>query len=257
MGWFGNFVTGVRSLFGGKSVEREMDEELRGFLDASMEDKRRAGMSPDQAARAARIEMGSANAVKHHIRSAGWETALESFAQDLRYSIRMLVASPGFTLVAVLSLALGIGANTAIFSLMDVIMLRMLPIDEPGQLVLFGDGRAAGSNDSLPNDSSRLFSYPFYRSFSETNQVFSGVAAIDSIEFGTHGTLAGRYGISEQIAFFPVRPAGERRARERIAPRRQRIGVGGVQRKGLVSELQPGLVRGGALRFVPDLGPCS
>ena len=191
MGWFENLLAGLRSLFGGQRVEHEMDEELRGFLEASAQAKLSAGMPAEQAARAARIEMGSANAVKHRIRSSGWETALESFAQDLRYSIRMLVASPGFTLVAVLSLALGIGANTAIFSLMDVIMLRMLPVDEPGQLVLFGDGRAAGSGDSLPSDSSRLFSYPFYRSFSQKNEVFSGVTAIDSIEFGTHGTLAG------------------------------------------------------------------
>ena len=191
MGWIGNFFAGLRSLFGRPRVEREMDEELSGFIEASAEDKRRAGMGPDAAARAARIEMGSTNAVKHHIRSAGWETAIESLAQDLRYSIRTLAASPGFTLVAVLSLALGIGANTAIFSLMDVIMLRMLPVDDPGQLVLFGDGRAAGSNESLPNDSERLFSYPFYRDFSQENQAFSGVAAIDSIEFGTHGTVAG------------------------------------------------------------------
>ncbi len=191
MRWFGNLFAGMRTLFGGNRVEREMDEEVRGFLEASADDKRRAGMPTDEALRAARIEMGSTNAVKHHIRSAGWEIALENLAQDLRYSIRMLTASPGFTLVAVLSLALGIGANTAIFSLMDVLMLRMLPVDEPGQLVLFGDGRAAGSNDSLPNDSERLFSYPFYRGFSQKDQVFSGVAAIDSIEFGTHGTLAG------------------------------------------------------------------
>jgi predicted permease len=191
MGWFGNLLAGLRTLFGGKRVERELEEELHGFLNASAEDKRRAGMSPDEAARAARIEMGSTNAVKHRIRSSGWDTALENLAQDLRYSIRMLAASPGFTLVAVLSLALGIGANTAIFSLMDVLMLRPLPVDAPGQLVLFGDGRAAGSDDSLPNDSARLFSYPFYRSFSQNNDVFSGVAAIDSIEFGTHGTLAG------------------------------------------------------------------
>jgi predicted permease len=191
MGWFGNLLTGVRNLFGGNRVEREMDEELHGFLEASAEDKRRAGMSPDQAARLARIEMGSTNAVKHHIRSAGWETAVENLAQDLRYSIRMLAGSPGFTLVAVLSLALGIGANTAIFSLMDVVMLRTLPVDAPGQLVLFGDGRAAGSAGGLPEGSARLFSYPFYRSLSQKSEVFSGVTAIDSIEFATHGTLAG------------------------------------------------------------------
>jgi predicted permease len=189
MGWIGNALAGVRSILSGKRIEREMDEELHAFLAASADEKRRAGMSPDQAARAARIEMGSTNAVKHRIRSGGWETALESFAQDVRYSIRMLAASPGFTLVAVLSLALGIGANTAIFSLMDAVILRSLPVDEPGQLVLFGDGRAAGSTDSLPNDSSKLFSNPFYRDFSQKNQVFSGVTAIDSIEFGTHGAL--------------------------------------------------------------------
>ncbi len=191
MGVFKNLAAGLKALFGPKRAEREMDEELCAFLDASVEEKRRAGLSPQQAAHAARIEMGSTNAVKHHIRSAGWETAVESFWQDLRYSVRMLIKSPVFTVVAVISLALGIGANTAIFSLIDVVVLRSLPVDDPGQLVLFGDGRAAGSTGDLPDGTSRLFSYPFYRSFSQKNEVFSGVAAIDSIEFGTHGSLAG------------------------------------------------------------------
>src|SRR6202453_2579193 len=191
MGWLGNLFGGLRALLGRARVEREMDEELRGFLDASAEDKRRAGMTQDEAARAARVEMGSANAVKHHIRSAGWETAAENLWQDLRYSVRMLAGSPGFTLVAVGSLALGIGANTAIFSLMDVVMLRSLPVDDPGQLVLFGPCRMVGSTGALPDGSTQLFSYPFYRSFSQKTEVFSGVAAIDSIQFGAHGSFAG------------------------------------------------------------------
>jgi predicted permease len=191
MGWLRNVSAGLRALLGRTRVEREMDEELRGFMDASIEHKRHAGMTQDEAARAARVEMGSANAVKHHIRSAGWETAAENLGQDLRYSVRMLARSPVFTLVAVGSLALGIGANTAIFSLMDVVMLRSLPVDDPGQLVLFGQARAAGSTDSLPDGSRDLFSYLFYRDFSQKNKVFSGVAAIDSIEFSTHGSLAG------------------------------------------------------------------
>ena len=181
MGLFGNIASGLRSLFGSKRIEREMDEELHSFLRASTEDKRRAGMTPQQAALAARIEMGSANAVKHRIRSAGWETTVENLWQDLRYSVRMLAKSPGFTSIALLSLALGIGANTAIFSLMDVVILRSLPVADPGRLVLFGTGSQVGSTGSLPNSDSELFSYPFYRSFSQKNDVFSGVAAIDPL----------------------------------------------------------------------------
>jgi predicted permease len=191
MGLIGNIAAGMRALFGNARVEREMDEELRGFLDASAEDKLRSGMTQEEAAHAARVEMGSANAVKHRIRSAGWERAIENLWQDLRYSVRMLAKSPVFTLVAVGSLALGIGANTAIFSLMDVVMLRSLPVADPGQLVLFGHGGVVGSTDSLPNKSWELFSYSLYRHFNQKTEVFSGVAAIDSIEFGTHGSVGG------------------------------------------------------------------
>jgi len=136
--------------------------------------------------------MGSTNAVKHRIRSAGWETVAENLWQDLRYSIRMLVKSPVFTLVAVLSLALGIGANTAIYSLMNVVMLRSLPVEDPGKLVLFGEAKQVGSTGSLPNASWDLFSYRFYRQISSKSQVFSGIAAIDSVQFAPHGFLSGQ-----------------------------------------------------------------
>jgi predicted permease len=109
--------------------------------------------------------------------------------QDIRYAVRQLRKNPAFTAVVVLTLALGIGANTAIFSLLNAVLLRSLPVREPQQLMLFGKGTARGSTDGLPNDSCQLFSYPFFREFRHKNEVFSGVAAIDSILFTTHGRI--------------------------------------------------------------------
>ena len=115
---------------------------------------------------------------------------MSSLFQDLRYALRQLRKSPGFAAVAVLTLALGIGANTAIFSLLNAVLLRSLPVRQPEELMLFGKGNWRGSVDDLPNRSWQLFSYPFFREFRQKNQVFSDVAAIDSILFGTHGRIA-------------------------------------------------------------------
>jgi len=115
---------------------------------------------------------------------------MTGFVQDLHFGLRQLRKSVGFTSVAVITLALGIGANTAIFSLLDAVLLRKLPVKEPQQLVLFGKGTWRGSMDELPNRSWQLFSYPFFREFRQKNQAFSDVAAVSSILFGTHGRVA-------------------------------------------------------------------
>ena len=110
--------------------------------------------------------------------------------QDLRYGLRMLLKRPGFTLIAVLSLALGIGANTAIFSLLDAVMLKSLPVQQPDRLVLFGNGKEQGVTNAFPNQSQDLFSYPFYqqiRQRSDVSAVFSGVASVLSLEWTVHG----------------------------------------------------------------------
>jgi len=109
--------------------------------------------------------------------------------QDLRFGLRQLRKSVGFTSVAVITLALGIGANTAIFSLLNAVILRNLPVEEPQQLSLFGKGTWRGSMDELPNRSWQLFSYPFFREFRQKNQAYSDVAAISSILFSTHGRV--------------------------------------------------------------------
>ena len=111
--------------------------------------------------------------------------------QDIRFGLRQLRKSVGFSSVAIITLALGIGANTAIFSLLNAVLLRNLPVQEPSQLVLFGKGSWRGSIDNLPNRSWQLFSYPFVREFRQKNEVFSDVGAISSILFATHGRVAG------------------------------------------------------------------
>lgn len=133
--------------------------------------------------------------------------------QDLRYGVRMLLKHKGFTAVAVLSLALGIGANTAIFSLIDAVMLRTLPVHEPDRLVLFGKAESAGVTIGFPDSSVDLFSYPTYREVRQRNQVFSDVAAVHSFPSRVHGVIhaAGSSGELEQIkaqmvsgSYFPV-----------------------------------------------------
>ena len=133
--------------------------------------------------------------------------------QDLRYGLRMLLKRPGFTLIAVLSLALGIGANTAIFSLLDAVMLKSLPVHEPDRLVLFGNGKNMGLTNSFPNESWDLFSYPFYRRVEQRTDVFSGVAGQLSIPWTIHGfvDVNGSTGDIEQLqvqlvtgSYFPV-----------------------------------------------------
>src|SRR5215510_695670 len=133
--------------------------------------------------------------------------------QDLRYGVRMLLKKPGFTLIAVLSLALGIGANTAIFSLVDAVLLRSLPVHEPQKLVLFGNGKDQGVTNSFPDQSWDLFSYQFYRRVAERSDVFSGVAGVMSITWTVHGFVNANQAGSEiekmQVqlvtgSFFPV-----------------------------------------------------
>jgi len=129
---------GLRSLFRKERVEAELDEELRGFLDMAAEEKMKQGMSRKDALRAVRLERGSPEVTKEVVRSAGWESFVETLWQDLRFATRMLRKSPAFAAVAVLTLGLGIGGTSAVFSVVDRILFRSLPYPQDNRLVSFG-----------------------------------------------------------------------------------------------------------------------
>jgi len=162
------FSGGLLALLRKRATEQDMDDELRAFLDASIEQKMRDGMSEAEARRAARVEMGSFESVKEGIRDAGWETAVENFWADLRYSVRVLRKSPVFTAIVVLTLALGIGANTAIFSLIDSLLVKTLPVEKPQELVLASEG---------------ILTNPLWEQIRDRQDVFSGVFAWGRAQF--------------------------------------------------------------------------
>ncbi len=173
-----NLITGLKALFQKKRQSREMDEELNAFLEAATQEKIRAGLSPAEAKRAARVEMGSIETVKEKVRSSTWESALESLAQDIRYGVRQLLRSPGFSIVATLTLALGIGANTAIFTLIHSVMLKQLPIANPHQLYRIGEGEDYCCEWGGLQSPWGMFDYQFYKHLRDTNPAFEQLAAV-------------------------------------------------------------------------------
>jgi putative ABC transport system permease protein len=201
---------GLRVLLGRQRSEREMDEELRAYLDAAVEERVRAGMSREDALRAARVEMGSMEAVKEGIRGAGWEARVQSLWHDVRYGLRQLRRSPGFTAIAVVTLALGIGANTAIFSLIDAVMLRMLPVNKPAELL-----QVERSIPRLGGQRSPIFTNPLWEQVSKQQGVFSGVFAWghEQFDLSRGGAVHNAAGIFVSGSFFNtlgLRPAAGR-----------------------------------------------
>jgi macrolide transport system ATP-binding/permease protein len=129
-----NIFEGLRSLFRKGQHDREFDEELRGYLEMAIDEKMKQGMSRKQAVRAVRLERGDIQMTKEIVYDSGWESHLHSWWQDLRFGLRMLGRSPGFTVTVILTLALAIGANTAIFSLVNALILKRLPYQQPERM---------------------------------------------------------------------------------------------------------------------------
>jgi putative ABC transport system permease protein len=172
-----NITSGFRSLFRKEEVSHELDEELNGFLDMAAEENMKQGMNRQDALRAVRLERGSLEVTKEVVRSAGWESFVETFWRDLRYALRTLRKSPGFAAVAVLTLTLGIGATASIFSVVDAVLLRRLPYHNANRLVsLYEDRTSTGFHR-------RQFTPANFADCKAETAIFEDVAAIDADRF--------------------------------------------------------------------------
>src|SRR5262245_49875344 len=160
----------LRSLISGSSVDQELDEELRYHLDRQIDANIASGMTPDAARTAALRAMGGIEQRKEECRDTRRVSLIENVLRDLRLAIRQLGKQPGFTITAILSLALGIGANTAIFQLLNALSLRTLPVRAPQELVELRPtsdgryGRHTGRN--------RQFSLPQYDALVKRQEAF-------------------------------------------------------------------------------------
>jgi predicted permease len=166
MKWFNILMTRLRAVFRRESVLQDIEEELRVHIEMETETNIKRGMAPDEARAAALKSFGNLvrnTELGYDIRGGGW---LETLWQDLRYGARLLLKNPGFTFVAVITLTLGIGANTAIFSLVEALLLRPLPYAEPDRLVMLSE---KGRNH-IP--------YPNFSDWRERSQSFDGMASI-------------------------------------------------------------------------------
>jgi putative ABC transport system permease protein len=169
--WFSR----LRGLFGKQRRDREFAAELESHLRLHVEDNLGSGMTPQEARRQALLKLGGIEQTKENYRDrSGWP-GLESFFQDVRFALRMMGKNPGFTAVAVMTLTLGIGANTAIFSVVNAVMVRPLPFQHPSRLMVVWH---TPPQKSFPGVSRFVVSPANFLDWQSQNDVFSQMAAI-------------------------------------------------------------------------------
>jgi len=193
----------LRALWRAEQIHDEIDEELRFHIDMRAEESVRRGMRPDEARRDAEQRFGRLARIKesgYEVRGGGW---LEALWQDLRFGARMLLKQPGFTLIAILTLALGIGANTAIFSIVNAVLLRPFPYQAPERLVIVQERESGGGFSP---------SYPNFVDWRAQNTAFEAISAVRGNEsFNFTGTgeperLQGRLVSAEFFSLLGIKP---------------------------------------------------
>jgi hypothetical protein len=189
-----------------RSRNEDLDEEVQSHLQMAAQDRMKEGETSEEARTSALREFGNVGLVKETTRDIwGWRW-LETLRQDVRFALRTLRRSPGFAAVAVLSLALGIGANTGVFSLINTLMLRLLPVRDPESLVELlhqypGEPRMNG------------YSWQSYEHFRDHNHVFSGLLGFSPSRFDLRGeglggqTVDGEYVVGDFFSVLGVKPA--------------------------------------------------
>src|SRR6202522_934531 len=186
-------------------LDREIEDELRDHLQMRTNANIAKGMSPEQAARAARMRFGNPEVLKEHVEAEDAALSIESLLRDVRYAVRGFTSSPGFTTVTIITLALGIGANTAVFQLLDAVRLRSLPIQKPQELVelrINGGNRGFG----VRGEDYDQFTIPMWQEVRRHHDPLSGVYAWREAEMRVGQPREGKsvHGLEVSGEFFNV-----------------------------------------------------
>jgi predicted permease len=178
------WLSRLGEVFGKRRREEDLSAEMQSHVEMHIEDNLRAGMSPPQARREAMMKLGGVEQTKENYRERRGLPILETTWQDCRYAFRLLRKNPGFTLVAVLTLALGIGGNTAVFSVMNSVLLRNFPLPHPEQLMFLRLPNDQPSGASNTGDGDTSFSDPVFEELRKEHAAFSDLMAYVPLAIG-------------------------------------------------------------------------